>query len=446
MRGICPMEWYHTDSLTPATLTPAAPLVVIEDDPTGVQASRDVPIALEPSTAAIRAALARRPDVIHVLTNSRALDAPAAYDRTAAAVDRVRELAPGARFVLRGDSTLRAHLAPEYRALRDRLGLTAPPLLLVPALPAAGRVTIGGIHHLVTNGRRVPVSETEFARDEAFGYASARLVEWAEERSEGLFAASDGIELGLDRLRGPGGAEALADALAGLATLGRPAVCAPDAETIDDLELISAGLRRAHAAGVPVVVRCAPAFAAVLSGAAATEPVAPPSSARCLVVCGSYTAAATRQLEVLSERFPGPVVELDAACLADDDAARLHAARAAARVDERLRGARLAVLTTPRRHEHGSQQLRARMATALAQAVAQLPPRADVVIAKGGITSATIAHDGLGAAWADVRGPVGAGVSLWRLPADARAEDYIVVPGNVGADDTLAALVQDVLA
>ena len=61
-----------------------------------------------------------------------------------------------------------------------------------------------------------------------------------------------------------------------------------------------------------------------------------------------------------------------------------------------------------------------------------------MVIAKGGITSAVTARDGLGARAARVVGPILTGVALWRLPDGT---DYVVVPGNVGGPDLLVDLV-----
>src|SRR5581483_7610987 len=106
--------------------------------------------------------------------------------------------------------------------------------------PAAGRVTAGGVHWLERDGERVPIGATEYAGDRVFGYRSSRLLEWAQERSEGRLAAGDGLELGLEELRGPGGAAALAAAIA-----RGQAVLAPDAETAADLGVIAAGLRAA---------------------------------------------------------------------------------------------------------------------------------------------------------------------------------------------------------
>jgi uncharacterized protein YgbK (DUF1537 family) len=69
-------------------------------------------------------------------------------------------------------------------------------------------------------------------------------------------------------------------------------------------------------------------------------------------------------------------------------------------------------------------------------------PHPDVIVAKGGITAAVTLRDGVGAAEAEVVGPVEPGVSRWfaRWP-DGEPLDYVVVPGNVGDDELLARLV-----
>jgi uncharacterized protein YgbK (DUF1537 family) len=70
----------------------------------------------------------------------------------------------------------------------------------------------------------------------------------------------------------------------------------------------------------------------------------------------------------------------------------------------------------------------------------------DVVLSKGGITSATNLSDGLGAQEANVVGPVAPGVSLWSVvPPEGGRISYVVFPGNVGSDDALADVV-DMLA
>src|SRR5438128_6093079 len=203
------------------------PLIVLDDDPTGTQAVESVPVLLEWDAELVREAAGSGSPSIHVLTNSRAFPPARAAELVRSAADAAFAALGRPRLALRGDSTLRAHLLEEYLAVRDAAfpGLT-PPLLLVPALPRAGRVTVDGVHLLERNGRRVPLHETEYAADPAFAYRDARLLKWAEDRSRGFFRRDAGREVPLARLREEGGG-AVAQALLELADDGAPAVCAP---------------------------------------------------------------------------------------------------------------------------------------------------------------------------------------------------------------------------
>jgi uncharacterized protein YgbK (DUF1537 family) len=411
-------------------------LVVLDDDPTGAQALAGIDVLLDWSAEAIAEALRAAP-AVHLLTNTRALEPHAAREAVREAAATASEGAPDARIVLRGDSTLRAHLREEYEGLRDALwpGRT-PPLLLVPALPAAGRVTRDGVHLVVRDGTASPVGETEYARDGVFSYDSSHVLAWAEERSAGLFRAADGVSFPVETLRGANGPERLAERLAELVRDGRPRVCVPDVESDADLELVADAVRNAPA---ELVVRCAPALAGALAGSTARAPAAMPKAGRVLVVCGSYVPGTTRQLaSLLNAVGEDPFVEVDVLALAAPDPST-EIDRAAARAGACLDGPGVAILTTPRERPEATRTIEAgaRIADGLAAAAAAVEPRPDLVVAKGGITSAVTAR-AFGADRAFVVGPILPGVSLWRLSSDV---DYVVVPGNVGDDDLLARLV-----
>jgi uncharacterized protein YgbK (DUF1537 family) len=420
----------------------AHPLVVLDDDPTGAQTLAGVRVLLAWEPGRIRRALAGR-RCAHLLTNHRALVAERAYEVVRGAAAAALEALPSARLALRGDSTLRGHLLEEYLALRDAaLPGRQPPILLVPALPSAGRVTVGGVHYYDRDGVRTPLHETEYARDGVFAYSDARLLAWAEERSQGLLRREDGREIHLTELRARG-PEAVADALVELSALGRPAACAPDAETVEDVGVVARGLELALERGARVVVRCAPTFVGVAAGTAApglAEPPAAPAGA--VVVCGSYVPATTRQLIRLLEARPGTLVEVDVLALASDDPGP-EVARAAAAASELLVRRRLAVVATPRVRPPGTDNLAAgeQIAVNLARVLRAVEPRPSVVVAKGGITSAVTLREGLGALEAEVLGPILPGVSLWQAGDVA----YVVFPGNVGGDTTLAETVRLIL-
>jgi uncharacterized protein YgbK (DUF1537 family) len=417
-------------------------VVVLDDDPTGVQTLAGVRVLLRWDAGLVREALAGR-RAVHLITNVRALPAEEALEVTGSAARTALAGAPDALVILRGDSTLRGHLREEVLALAEVAapGRRLPPLLLVPALPSAGRVTIGGVHMLEREGRRVPLHETEYAFDGVFAYTDARVLAWAEERTAGLVRVGDGRELHLEELRA-GGPSLVAAVLRQLEHVGRPSALVPDVENELDLELVARGYERALEEGLTVLVRCAPAFAGALSGTTA-ESVAPaPRAERALVVCGSYLPTATVQLDALVDAYPGSLVEVDVDALVSSDPDP-EIARAAGTASSLLRAGPLAVLATPRRRPAGTETFAAggRISAGLARAAGRVSPRPTCVVVKGGITSCVTLRDGFGATEADVVGPLLPGVSRWRT----EDLDYVVVPGNVGDEHLLADVVARVL-
>jgi uncharacterized protein YgbK (DUF1537 family) len=428
-------------------MSETAPLIVLDDDPTGAQAQAGVPVALDWSAQALHSIAAQRAPAVHLLTNTRALGAEQAQAVTRDAAQAAARAFPGSRIVLRGDSTLRAHLLPEYLGLRDAIfpGRT-PTLVLVPALPTAGRVTEGGVHYLEQAGERTPLDRTEYARDPDFAYASARLLDWAQERSDGFFPASAGRELHIEELRS-GGPAAVGEAITELAQRRSPAVLALDSVTGADLELVALGLRQTEQTDAEVILRSAPAFVGVLSGALATgyQPL-PRADQGLLVLCGSHVPRSTLQLQRLTEMHPESVVWVAPQELADGAGpAQAAIALAAAAVAERLSTHGLAVLATSRAVLETDDRLRAgaAIASGLAGILASVRTRVGVVISKGGITSAVNIREGLDSAIAQVIGPLRDGISLWSVDTPERdGLPFVVFPGNVGGDDDLAELVE----
>ncbi len=425
------------------------PLIVLDDDPTGTQAVTQVPVLLDWAPEDLRAAGEGGAASIHLLTNSRALEHGRAREIVSEAVEAARSVFPEARVLLRGDSTLRAHLLDEYlgtcaSAHEDR----RPPILLVPALPAAGRITIDGVHLIERDGARTPLHETEYAEDPSFAYTDANLLQWAQDRSDGLFPRESGRTIPLRVLREQGPAS-VSDALQELAEAATPAACVPDAETVGDLELIAEGLRMAWDAGTEVVVRGAPTFAGVLAGTLSVEPAPmPPAPRGVMVVCGSYVPTTGRQLAALADSYPKTMVEADVLALADPERADAEIDRLADAVAELLGHGRLAVLTTPRERPESTRNLASgeRIAVNLATVVRRVSPSPSVVVAKGGITSAVTARVGLDGRIAQTVGPVVPGVALWHVQRSGGGEvPYLVVPGNVGDDDLLVTIVDGIL-
>jgi len=396
-----------------------------------------------------------------VLTNTRSLGEAEAAMRNREVV--VNASAAAARagvslgFVSRGDSTLRGHYPLETDVLAETLhettGERVDGVVIVPAFPDAGRVTIGGVHYMRSTGGLVPIAETEFARDATFGYTSSSLRGWVAEKSAGRFTQEDVVQLDLGIIRA--GSAAIVAALE-LVVDSTPIVA--DAVSEDDLRMLSLGLIEAESRGKRFLYRVGPPFVRARIGQEARAPLTSEeifpggsgSHTGGLIVVGSHVGVTTRQLErLLAERPDATTIEVDVDEIVGVGTAGDYLARVSRFVIEGLASSDVIVNTsrTLKRSADAAESLdisrrvSAALVTIVQRTLAAQPPR--FVIAKGGITSSDVASLGLDIRHALVRGPMLPGiVSLWE-PMDGPAVGipYIVFAGNVGDDDSLAAVV-----
>jgi uncharacterized protein YgbK (DUF1537 family) len=418
----------------PVSEQPAGRVVVLDDDPTGTQGVSGLPVVLNPDADTLGRTTRQWPGPLWVLTNTRAMPEADAVGLVRRIAGDVRAAAgPDVQLVLRGDSTLRGHVLAEIDALAPA-GAVA---LFVPAFLDQGRVTTAGVHYVTIGSRRVPVAQTEYARDPEFGYRTSNLAEWVADREPGRPAA--GMPLDVLRAAGPA---ALADLL-----VEAPDRCVvvPDAETVADLEIIAAAWARAQQRGRPVVLRCAASMASVVTGARPRPLRLAPAGGPVLVVCASYTSGATAQLAALAGLDGVAWHEVDLArALPGARGPDRYRAELTAAVAASLLSAAACVLATPRqpRPEHLNFAAGEQIMDVMVQVAAGLAGRFAAVVSKGGITSARLARDALAVPVAYVHGQVLPGVAVWELgyPPD-RAVRQVVVPGNVGAPDALAQIV-----
>lgn len=435
-------------------------LVVLDDDPTGTQSVADLPVLTRWEQADLVWALGRGAAAVYVLTNTRSLDAATAAERNRevvrSAVAAAAEVGVAVAFVSRSDSTLRGHFPLETAVIAETLAETGAPrpdgVLVVPAFPDAGRVTIGGVHYMRGEGGLTPVAETEFARDATFGYASSDLRDYVAEKTGGAIPADRVLALTLDVIRsGP-------DAVAVL--LRRAADATPvvvDVVEESDLRVVALGLEIVEGEGRSFLYRVGPPFVRARIGQAVREPLTEaevfaevtPNDRGGLIVVGSHVGLTSRQLARLQRDRPGTAVaEIDVNAVIEGDreaelAKVVDAAVAAlATGDVIVHTSRLLVRTDdPEASLDISRRVSAAVVEVVQRVLAAAPPR--FVIAKGGITSSDVAAFGLAIRHAVVRGPMLPGiVSLWQ-PVDGPAEGipYIVFAGNVGDDDSLSAVV-----
>jgi uncharacterized protein YgbK (DUF1537 family) len=424
-------------------------LVVLDDDPTGTQSVADLPVLTRWASEDFAWAFAQRAPAVYVLTNTRSLDPEEAEKRNREVVRNALAAAGGVPlgFVSRSDSTLRGHFP-----------VRTDGVVIVPAFPDAGRVTIGGTHFMRDGaGGLTPVAETEFAQDATFGYTTSRLAEYVEEKSGGRYPARDVLVLDLAVIRSGAVADALGDA-----TGGRPVVA--DIVTENDLRALAIGLAEAERRGRTLLYRVGPPFVRGRIGQEVRAPLTAqeafaghaPDAGGGLVVIGSHVGLTTRQFEVLLAEHPSarvvelrvdellrsassgagdgfasldPLVAEVVAGLAEGDVV-LHTSRTLVRADSAAESLRIA------------RTVSAGLVQAVRRTLARRRPR--FVVAKGGITSSDVASEGLEIRHAIVRGPMLPGiVSLWEpVGGPATGIPYVVFPGNVGDDRSLLDVVR----
>jgi uncharacterized protein YgbK (DUF1537 family) len=453
-------------------------IAVLDDDPTGSQTVHDVAVVTVFEDAEYAAGLAQPGSTCFVLTNTRSLPEDAASALTTSVAGSLftlgQTLNAPVEVVGRGDSTLRGHVLTEIRAIDDArrrvVGTGFDGVLLVPAYFEAGRFTAGDIHWANVGGELIPVGESEFARDAAFGYTSSNLREFIAEKSAagksaagksaaGKSAAGNGdstitpdevLSISLSDIR-VGGPQRVTEILAGVTGGAFVVVNATD---YADLDVVVLGLLEAQASGKSFVYRCGPSFPQVLAGLDAQEPLtaqqiwpAGNPGGHGLVVVGSHVGLTSRQIAKAQERGGLAEAELDVPTLIDRHRRDAHVADISRQVIKALDTSDVLLFTSRTLLRGGdaddSLAISRSVSTAVIEVVqAALAAHPSWVVAKGGITSHDVAVRGLGIRRAEVVGQLLPGmVSVFR-PIQAAPEavgtPYVVFAGNVGDDDTLA--------
>ena len=165
-------------------------LVILDDDPTGIQTVHGCLLITQWDVDTVRMALQHEQPFFYMLTNTRAMTREEAARVVRSAMETVlevnREFGYRLIFISRSDSCLRGHFPLETDVMRRVLqeyGVKVwPKVPFCPALIEAGRVTIDSVHYMKDGERLIPVSETEFARDNVFAYHTSVLSDYIREK------------------------------------------------------------------------------------------------------------------------------------------------------------------------------------------------------------------------------------------------------------------------
>jgi uncharacterized protein YgbK (DUF1537 family) len=441
-------------------------VAVLDDDPTGTQTVHDLWVVTQWTRKALRPVLSGDSPVFYVLTNSRslpqdqavALNREVAANLAAAAAEAGREI----DVISRSDSTLRGHYPAEIDALRQtlepRLGRAYDGVIVCPFFAEGGRLTANDVHWVTEGERLIAAAQTEYAHDVTFGYKHSNLKEWVEEKTAGRVPAAEVTSISLDTIRreGPVGVQRVLAQVSG----GRVAIV--NAASYRDLRVFVAGLLAAEEDGQRFLFRTAASFVKVRAGIpdqdllTASEMVsgppadaALPASTGGLIVAGSYVDKTTHQLSRAKQLDDVHPIELSVRQVLDVQAREHEVDRVLATTEDALRAGKDALVYTSRervteRGSAGELDIGQSVSAALVEVVRRLGLCPRYLIAKGGITSSDVATHALGVQRAWVLGQILPGIPVWRLGAESRFPNlpYVVFPGNVGSEESLAQAVQ----
>ena len=388
-------------------------MVVLDDDPTGIQTVHGCLLITQWDEQSLRLGFEDAELFFYILTNTRAMTREDAEQVTREAMEMVIKVNQdyGYRLIIvsRSDSCLRGHFPLETDVMRQSLvqhGYTvAPKTPFCPAFIEAGRVTIDGVHYMKDGNRLIPVSETEFARDNVFAYHTSVLRDYIKEKG----ANPDDYEIvnaqGYDELR------AFAEHL-----------------TSDIIPQTSS-----------IVIRSSSSLPKAISGIADIPlldcNILKHQGVGCFVV-GSHVKKTTQQLENLLQAEGTCAIEVDVQRILDD--APLLMSETLDTIQQVVDNYLTPVIYTSRQEirlddANQRQHLGQQVSDFLVDIVYRLPFTPSYLVGKGGITSHDILTKGLGIKSARVLGQV-----INSVPCVMTEKfPYIIFPGNVGSELSL---------
>lgn len=390
-------------------------LVILDDDPTGIQTVHGCLLITDCTDEQVKAALQDNQPFFYILTNTRAMTRQQATEVVQQAMETVirvnQSFGYQLVFISRSDSCLRGHFPLETDVMREVLqkhGISVwPKTPFCPAFIEAGRVTIDGVHYMKDGDQLIPVSETEFAHDNVFAYHTSVLHDYIIEKG----ASPEDYQI-------------------------------VNAATYYELYAFCKSFDEATASFPgAVVIRSSSSLPKAMSGIS-DKPLLDRSilsegnhAVGCFVV-GSHVKKTTRQLEnLLSEKGVCGIELPVTAILEQGEQLKSDTLKTLSMVAEQgltpviyTSRTELRVDDADRRQLMGQQ-----ISDFLVDLVRCLPYTPSYLVAKGGITSNDILTKGLSVKSARVLGQI-----IPNVPCIMTDHfPYIIFPGNVGSEESL---------
>lgn len=437
-------------------------IVVLDDDPTGIQTVHGVYVYTDWTEETLTAAFEDENRMFFVLTNSRGMTVE---ETSAVHKEIARNLAAASQatgrdylIISRGDSTLRGHYPLETALLREETERCSDKRftgeIIYPFFAEGGRYTLGDVHYVSSGDLLVPAGQTEFAKDKSFGYAASNLAEWCEEKSCGDVRAEDVISVSVEELRA-GEYDKITQKLLSARDFGKIIV---NSVSYEDVKAFAVAFFRAVKQGGQFLFRSAAAVTKVLGGVPdkallqKPELVADGVTNGGIVLVGSHVNKTTAQLaELKRSTFPIHFIEFDQHLVLMDNGLEQEVARVIALAEDYIsRGETVAVYTRRERLDLNTDdkdkqlEISVKISDAVTSIVGKLTVQPAFIIAKGGITSSDVGVKALRVKKAYVMGQVRPGIPVWKTGSESKFPNmpYIIFPGNVGSEDDLRVVVE----
>lgn len=439
-------------------------IVVLDDDPTGVQTVHDISVYTDWTIESIRKGFKEENPLFFILTNSRGFTVPRTTEahleiaKNVAAV--AKEMGWEYLIISRGDSTLRGHYPLETQLLGEAVtkerGRQIDGEILCFYFREGGRFTIDDVHYVKYGHELVPAADTEFAKDVTFGYEASNLCEYVEEKTGGAFLSKDCISISLSMLRSMD-IDGIEEKLLSVTGYNKIIV---NAISDYDVKVFSIALHRAMRKGKQFTIRSAAALVKAI-GHISNKPlltreemVTLKSQAGGIVVVGSHTQKTTAQLEELKQLSQIHFIEMNSDLVLVPGALEKEVDNILEATEKLIAEGKTVCVSTKRtllKVEKDTPEAAlvrsVKISNALQQCVGRLSVTPAFVVAKGGITSSDVGIKALRVKKAKVLGQIQQGIPVWQTGEESLfpGTPYVIFPGNVGDVDTLKKAVQVLL-
>ncbi len=431
-------------------------IIVLDDDPTGVQTVHDINVYTNWDLKSIEQGFEEENNMFYILTNSRGctenetinLHQEIAKNIIAASKKKKK----GFILISRSDSTLRGHYPLETEILKKVIETNSETRydseIIIPFFSEGGRYTIDGVHFVREKELLMPVAETEFSKDKTFGYENSNLAAWIEEKTKGEYLSNSVKKITLKMLR----ERDYNSILTILNTTKGFNKIVVDALNYDDIKMFTTCLIESINEGKNYMFRTAASFAKIIGGITdkdllTHDELFQENNNGGIVVVGSHVKKTTEQIEFLREKYDTlAYIEFDVHKILSSTNIDQEINKYIEYIENHIKKGITTIIYTTRKimdaHLADKQKvlmISIMVSEALAQVISKLSIRPKFIVAKGGITSSDIGTKGLGVHKAKVVGQVIKGVPVWQLGSESKYPNlyYVIFPGNVGQKNGL---------